>query len=114
MPKPSKDPIGVKSIEWAAGLFEGEGWLYQKKDKPHLWQLGVRMTDKDVLESIHAIMGVGYLRGPFKGAKDHYKNNYTWRVYTTADIFKVICEFYPYMGERRRAKFDEFLTTYGN
>ena len=109
--KPSEDSIGLKSIEWAAGLFEGEGCIHHRKDKDS-WQLGITMTDQDVMEAVFEVMGVGSLRGPYKKAAHHHKPYYQWRVYSKEDIFKVICDFYPYMGERRREKFDEFLSTY--
>ena len=46
--------------------------------------------------------------------KENYKSIYVWRTYNKADIFNVVAEFYPLMCERRRAKFDEFLTHYQN
>jgi len=74
------------------------------------------MTDYDILKYFHEIIGVGKLHGPWKppSVPAHYKPHWSIRVNNKHDIFKVICDFYPYMGERRRAKFDEFLTTYGN
>ena len=115
--KPSEEVTGLKSIEWAAGLYEGEGYLtYDSNAKK--WLLGIEMTDADVLQEFHETVEVGRFRGPYKRPCDETNPNkkptYFWSVRKKADIFKVICDFYPYMGERRRAKFDEFLTTYGN
>ena len=74
------------------------------------------MTDEDIVRAIYKVTGVGNVSGPHHGPStpSNYKPIYEWAVYKKDDIFKVICDFYPYMGERRRAKFDEFLTTYGN
>ena len=102
----------MRSIEWVAGLFEGEGCLHKRSGKTNSWQLGINMTDRDVMEAVYEVMGVGTLRGPYKKAAHNHKDYYQWRVYNKEDIFKVICDFYPYMGERRREKFDEFLSTY--
>jgi len=112
--KPSEEIIGLKSIEWAAGLYEGEGYCSFVKTKR--WKLALKMTDEDVVRAIHKVTGVGNVSGPhhYPSTPNHYKSIYEWAVYKKDDIFKVICDFYPYMGERRRAKFDEFLTTYGN
>jgi hypothetical protein len=112
--KPSEETIGLKSIEWAAGLYEGEGYCSLVKTKR--WKLALKMTDEDVVRAIHKVTGVGNVSGPHHGPStpSHYKPIYEWAVYKKDDIFKVICDFYPYMCERRRAKFDEFLTTYGN
>jgi len=113
--KPSEESIGLKSIEWAAGLFEGEGWLSVRKNGKQ-WEMGVKMTDKDVVKAFYESVEVGNFTGPYRPASmpAHNKSCWIWKAYAKKDIFKVICDFYPYMGERRRAKFDEFLTTYGN
>ena len=113
--KQSEGSIGLRSIEWAAGIYEGEGAL-TTQGKVGTWRLVVNMTDYDILKYFHEIIGVGKLHGPWKppSVPAHHKPHWSVRVNNKHDIFKVICEFYPYMGERRRAKFDEFLTTYGN
>jgi hypothetical protein len=113
--KPSEETIGLKSIEWAAGLYEGEGAL-TTQGKSGYWRLCLEMTDYDVVKNFHETIGVGKMYGPWKPPSklEHYKPHWVVRVNNKDDIFKVICDFYPYMGERRRAKFDEFLTTYGN
>jgi len=74
------------------------------------------MTDYDVLQDFYNIVRVGTFRGPYhkKSMKPHHKPYYTWKTYNNKEIFNLVAEFYPYIGERRRAKFDEFLTTYGN
>ena len=111
--KQNEGSIGLRSIEWATGLYEGEGWLTQ--DKKGYWQMAIKMTDYDCLKYFHEIVGVGSLRGPYQNnAAEHYKPYWLWRSSNPADIFNVVAEFYPYVCERRRAKFDEFLTTYGN
>lgn len=73
------------------------------------------MTDYDCLKYFHDIVKVGNITGPvYPKQADHYKPYWTWRAGKKQEIFHVIAEFYPYVCERRRAKFDEFLTTYGN
>ena len=111
--KPSEDSIGLKSIEWAAGLFEGEGSIYRDRKS---WRMAMQMTDYDVMRDFRATVELGSLFGPYQRTSGNkkYKPVYTWKVYKQHELFHLVCEFYPYMGERRRAKFDEFLTTYGN
>ena len=116
--KPSEEVTGPKSIEWAAGLYEGEGSLCPKYKNPaKQWRLAVKMTDYDVVKSFHETLQVGKMNGPHHPPymKPHHKPFWQVDVTNSEDIFKVICDFYPYVGERRRAKFDEFLTHhYGN
>jgi len=78
--------------------------------------MAIEMTDRDVIEAFHEVIEVGNFTGPNKrpSSAAHHLPYYSWAVTKKDDIFHVICELYPYMGERRRAKFDEFLTTYGN
>jgi hypothetical protein len=111
--KLSKEPPGLKSIEWAAGLYEGEGYLTRYKNR---WELAVKMTDLDVLQDFYDIVRCGVLRGPYHdpSQKKHHKPYYRWRTYNKQEIFDLVAEFYPLMCERRRAKFDEFLTHYQN
>jgi hypothetical protein len=112
--KQSVDPVGLRSIEWAAGIYEGEGTL-SKKTSCNSWKMAVKMTDFDIVKDFHRVVDAGSLGGPYHSAsmKSHYLPYYTWATYNKDLIFKVICDFYPYMGERRRAKFDEFLSTNG-
>ena len=74
------------------------------------------MTDEDVIKEFYRVINVGKMYGPCRppSKPDHHKSHWEVYVHNNDDIFKVICDFYPYVCERRRAKFDEFLTTYGN
>ena len=96
-------------------MFEGEGWL-SLRTTINKWEMGVKMTDEDVVKAFYESVEVGNFTGPYRppSMPAHNKTFWSWKAYTSQDIFKVICDFYPYVGERRRAKFDEFLTTYGN
>lgn len=109
--KLSEEPPGLKSIEWAAGLYEGEGWLTRHKNR---WELAIKMTDLDVLQDFYDIVRCGTLRGPYHvpSQKAHYKPSYIWRTYNKQNIFTIVAEFYPFMGKRRLQKFNEFLHHY--
>lgn len=109
MPKRNKALTGVKSIEWAAGLFEGEGYLSRTRDR---WDMAIKMTDRDVLQDFLDIVKYGKLNGPYHSAsmKEHHRPYYRWRTYNNQEIFRIIAEFYPLMGERRLEKFNEFLS----
>ena len=101
-----KDP---SELIWAAGLFEGEGWLTytQKTDR---WQLAVEMADLDVVERFNALWKLNWFERAPK--QDHHK--ITYRAYTGArdKIFEVISDLYPDLGNRRQEKADEFLAWY--
>ena len=112
-PKQRLVPTGAKSIEWIAGLFGGEGCLtYKKRD---IWALQVKMTDSDVMWDLYESLGCrGNLSGLTKhpSAPDHWKPHMTWRTDKRDLIKEIVLEMYPYLGERRRAKINDFLTWY--
>ena len=116
-PKVKSEKIGpkfTKSIEWAAGLFEGEGTLTY--DKPNNgWKLRIEMTDLDTLEDFHAAVGyVGNLSGLSKSPcrAEHHKPSATWVTGAKQVIFDLVMYFYNYLGHRRQEKVKEFLAWY--
>lgn len=116
MPKQRSETTGAKSIKdiaWAAGVFEGEGSMTHRGDGN--WQIEMKMTDRDVMWDFYEAMSC---RGNLSGerhppsAKDHYKPFSVWTTSKRDLIFDIVLDFYPYMGERRRKKMDQFLAWY--
>lgn len=93
-------------IAWAAGLFEGEGCIVVYKAPKLGGMLTINMTDLDVLQKFHGIVGSGTLRGPYRAQKVQHKPHYTWTVARWAHVEQIVHDFYPYLGQRRRAKAD--------
>lgn len=92
----------MHSVEWAAGLFEGEGCITDNTNQygskyPYL---RLCMKDKDVVERFASALGVGKIR-PRKQQKDHWSPMWDWYVCKRADVRKVLIAFLPYLGERR-------------
>jgi len=95
-------------VAWAAGLFEGEGCLSKDGDK---WRLIVVMTDVDVIMHFASIYDLTVKSFNFT-QPEHYKQCFTTRTGKRDLIFKIVSDFYPYLGERRREKCNEFLAWY--
>jgi hypothetical protein len=91
------------SIAWAAGVFEGEGWMAYR-EKPASWQASVTMTDEDVVLRFAAVVGVGRVRGPIKKQRAHYKDQWQWCVSSRADVVLFLEMVLPWLGERRCAR----------
>lgn len=127
--KPSPVEPGLKyidegDIQWAAGLFEGEGSLCRRQNKDN-YTIKVAMTDRDVLEILGDIWGLK-VNGPYNpnkspstaklkehsGSSNIRKDYYEIKVSARKKIFQIVCEIYPYLGARRREKCDEFLQWY--
>ena len=116
--KQNREQIGQKYIDenevaWAAGLFEGEGSLHRETCSGY-WRLALEMTDVDVV--IHFASMYGLSVKSFNTSKlkenSHYKQTYTTRTGKRDLIFKIVSDFYPYLGERRREKCDDFIAWY--
>jgi hypothetical protein len=90
----------MKTIEWATGLFEGEGSITHDNGRP---QISLEMTDKDVVEAFAEVVGVGKVNGPYRRSNkpDYYKPTYKWKIKAKADVRKVLSMMLPNLGTRR-------------
>ena len=96
---------------WAAGIFEGEGTLVYIKSRDS-WHLKLEMCDKDIVERYARIFDLNLL-GPYTREKHpNHKPSYIAKSGARDKVFEMVCDFYPYLGERRRDKCDEFLQWY--
>jgi len=105
---------GPKSIEWAAGIFEGEGCITYDSSN-NSWNMKVDMTDDDVVCDFYdAVNNIGHYYGPQKcpGSPAHHKPFSRWRVNKKDYIFELVMLFYPYMYTRRRERMRDFLSWY--
>lgn len=85
-----------KSIEWAAGLFEGEGCIAPN-------ELILRMTDKDIVERFYEAVGCGYVKeykNPDK-RRPSAKTQYVWRTGKKEDKRTILSAMLPLFGNRR-------------
>ena len=88
----------MHSIEWAAGLFEGEGSMNEKRHA-----LEMQMTDKDTMEEFVKVVGYGNLRyqEPVAGNR---KALYRWCVQKPAEVRRILSAMLPYLMNRRAYK----------
>lgn len=99
-------------VAWAAGLFEGEGYLGAYSQAPKRGKvsitLGIGSTDRDVIERFRDIMGFGTIKLRPPGTNGH-KPLHVWTIHEAAKVREVIALFTPYFGVRRNAKAREVL-----
>lgn len=96
-------------IAWAAGIFEGEGCIsHDRQARGTRRELKVVMTDRDVIETLRAVTGVGRtgLRRP---AIPPRKATWHWIVSNWTEVDSTLRAFLPYLHSRRRAKALELL-----
>lgn len=87
--------MAVIAIDWAIGLFEGEGSIVFSRKQAHL---SLQMTDRDIVKRFHKTVRLGTFRGPYK-----YKHKPTWVWSCTRgeDVAFLLTEWLPYLGKRR-------------
>ncbi len=115
-------------IAWCAGLFEGEGSVFQvnqirSNGKNYQYLRAVlKMTDLDIVEKFHKLVGCGTLHHQTDKCKSeqpgHWKRHYTWQLTKREDLEELMILFWEHLGERRRAKILELKllehTVYSN
>lgn len=86
------------SEAWAAGLFEGEGYIAQTQ---YRYVLELQMTDEDIVRRFADVVGVGTVSGPCQH-KARTRPYWRWSVSNRKGSVYVLAMFFPYLGERRR------------
>jgi len=87
------------SIEWAAGLFEGEGCIRTFKSNKCTYEVKLNMTDLDVLLKLQSICGGTIC--DFRVTAPHHKQAWIWRISNKAGVKNFLQQCLPYFGYRR-------------
>src|SRR4051794_40726680 len=101
-------------IAFAAGLFEGEGCIDfrsngSSSDKKYP-RLSMRMTDGDTMHRFRDIVDAGVVSGPHNAktpSGESAKGFYQWHILNKNDVHRILMDFSPWLGSRRRKKADE-------
>lgn len=89
-------------IAWLAGIVEGEGCIAF----PGVYStvLTIGMTDKDVIDRCHALVGAG---ARYVTSKGRHKPQYIWKLADQHKMRELLALLLPWMGERRSARIRE-------
>ena len=110
--KQSREKTGLKSIEWAAGLFEGEGCISYREDQ-NRYCLCIAMCDGDVMHDWAKAVQYGNVTGPNKnGDNPKWKPRYQWYTSKKTEVIRILKELLPNLGLRRTEKAIEALKFY--
>jgi hypothetical protein len=102
-------------LGWVAGILEGEGcFLITTRTKgpygPYLYaRVTVCMTDRDVLERLQRVTGIGTLERIRERKDPKHKPISQWIVCRNQEAIELMVAVYPHMGARRQAKIREVL-----
>ena len=81
-------------IAWAAGLFEGEGYISYRNATPNQRCIGIEMTDEDVMERFLKVVNYGRLSVK---VLDSGKDFYRWTTAKHTVVTRVLKLFLPYL-----------------
>ena len=87
---------------WALGLFEGEGCIHIRKNKPQA-HLFVGMTDLDVLTKLQKIWG-GSITKQTAPRNPTWKQAWRWNLYKKEAVSNILVTILPYLSDRRACK----------
>lgn len=91
-------------VAWVAGILEGEGcWTKRNDPKRSTWWIAVRMTDRDIIDRLMEVTGVGSVSDA-RPLRDTYKMAWAWQVAARPHREWLTIQVWPWMGERRRAR----------
>ncbi len=102
----------MKSVEWLAGLLEGEGYFRASVTNSHLSpQIGLNMTDRDVVERAAEMMNSRVTQKSESTAswRMHWKPQFRTSK-AGLQALAIMLQVFPFMGERRRKKINEILS----
>lgn len=118
--RPEREKIDIRQMSdvdlaWLAGLLEGEGTFVvhheparERRRASVVIRIAVHMTDRDVVERVRDIVGLGtVLRRP--PSKPHHKETFRWAISAKAPTLKLMQTLRPHMGERRAAQIDRCI-----
>jgi hypothetical protein len=101
--------IEQSDLLWLAGLLEGEGYFSSSNNNSSNIKIGIKMTDKDVMERVANILGVGVVY--CKPEKSHWKPQYVVRL-SNKRAKELMELLHPLMGLRRKAAIETALSSY--
>lgn len=103
LPRPSRlVPESPAAWAWVAGVIDGEGWIgpapTARRRKP---VVGVESTDRDVIDRLHELTGVGHVITVKRQRPQHHKPSWRWSVTSRSGTMRVLDSVLPQLGERR-------------
>jgi hypothetical protein len=89
---------------WAAGFFEGEGYIGAAKCRGGQYvRIVIGQVDREVLDRFHRIFGVGRVLGPYvKTNHPEWRRIFRYEVYKYSEVKDVAKKMWPFLGKVKR------------
>lgn len=105
-------------LAWAAGFFDGEGWIgcntYKRTSRALQIRAQISQKDRRVLDRFAAALGVGKVYGPYTHGRGAAELRYSYSANGRPAVTHIIAELWPYLGDVKReqamlalARYDE-------
>lgn len=94
---PAPRQMSEAEVAWVAGIVEGEGSFDKTRAR-----LAVAMTDRDIIERLHRVTGIGNVYFDRPGARAHHKPSSCWYVSRREHVGHIVGLMYPWLGQRRQ------------
>lgn len=96
----------TRSLEWAAGLFEGEGCFSSRlpQDVKHGHRYACAalvMTDEDEVREFHELVGVGKVYANAIPANKKHSSTWGWHAQRRSEVEQVALLLAPWLSQRR-------------
>ena len=101
---------------YVAGLFEGEGTFHvarfyyihgeKRPRRTPQFHLRIAMSDKEPLERVAAYLKGGYINGPYRYGKAHFKQYWTLSIDSPPLVRAVIRAMWSYLSPRRQKQLE--------
>ena len=88
-----KDALSPIDLAWAAGLFDGEGWVTVRRDAT-IVEVGISMTDVRPIEKIRTMFGGS--KCPKHDRRTPRHSIFSWQV-TSSRANRFLCAIRPYL-----------------
>lgn len=96
-------------LGWVVGIIEGEAWIGPGKHRNG--HVTVQMTDREVVERLREITGLGHVKGPVVRIRynPNAKDQWGWFVLRRAEVLQLFRLIGLLLSPRRRAQMDAAL-----
>ncbi len=97
--------LAPEQAAWLAGIYEGEGSCAITKGRAI--RVEIVMTDRDIIERVSALTGLGSVRSVAQRSRD-YKSAWRWSI-GSHDAVVFLQAILPWLGSRRAARAEEAI-----
>lgn len=98
----------MRNLDWAIGLFEGEGTILIKKKPEYQLEVSLTSTDEDVVREFCRVINAGKVYGPYSYDSIR-KPFWKWNLSNGTLVVPFLEKILPLLCTRRRLRAEEAI-----